>query len=288
MAKTSLANIKNWFLTGLKPTQTQFWSVFDSFRHKDEKIPQGDVDQLAETLDAKAEKQAFETHLNDAQAHNSLFNAKVDKIAGKGLSTEDLTSELLALIQSALQRVDVQDLPDSPETELPASANQVRLLNVAVTNILNLLNSDDVTLDELQEVVDFIKANREDLQNLAIPNIAGLVDALAAKVDVVAGKALSTNDFTDAYKAQLDNPPVTYERVQDFSSNATIVGAIDGVNTIYDSSQNFEPGTMEIMLNGVDLSIDDDYTETGPNEVTFVEAPETGDKIIFRYQKLIA
>lgn len=288
MAKTSLANIKNWFLTGLKPTQTQFWNVFDSFRHKDEKIPQSDVDQLAATLDAKAEKQAFETHLTDAQAHNSLFSAKVDKIAGKGLSTEDLTSELLALLQSALQRVDVQDLPDSPETELPASANQVRLLNIAVTNILNLLNSDDVTLDELQEVVDFIKANREDLQNLAIANIAGLVDALAAKVDVVAGKALSTNDFTDAYKEQLDNPPVTYERVQDFSSNATIVGAIDGVNTIYDSSQNFEPGTMEIMLNGVDLSIDDDYTETGPNEVTFVEAPEIGDKIIFRYQKLIA
>lgn len=288
MAKTSLANIKNWFKTDLKPNQAQFWSMLDSFWHKDEKIAQSNVEELSNTLDAKAEKQAFETHLNDAQAHNALFEAKVDKIAGKGLSTEDLTSELLALLQSALQRVDVQDVPDSPETELPASANQVRLLNVAVTNILNLLNSDDVTLDELQEVVDFIKANREDLQNLAIPNIAGLVDALALKVDKEAGKALSTNDFTDAYKAQLDNPPVTYERVQDFSSNATIVGAIDGLNTIYDSSQNFEPGTMEIMLNGVDLSIDDDYTETGPNEVTFVEAPETGDKIIFRYQKLIA
>ena len=77
------------------------------------------------------------------------------------------------------------------------------------------------------------------------------------------------------------------QRVQDFSSNGTIVGAIDGINTIFDSSQNFEPGTVEIMLNGVDLSIDDDYTETGPNEVTFVEAPQAGDKIIFRYQKLI-
>ena len=288
MAKTSLANIKNWFLTGLKPTQAQFWNVFDSFWHKDEKIAQSNVDNLTNSLDAKAEKQAFETHLTDAQAHNTLFEAKVDKIAGKGLSTEDLTSELKTLLQSALQRIDVQDLPDSPETELPASANQVRLLNVAVTNILNLLNSDDVTLDELQEVVDFIKANREDLQNLSVENIAGLIEALALKVDKEAGKALSTNDFTDAYKEKLDNPPVTYERVQDFSSNATIVGAIDGINTIFDASENFEPGTVEIMLNGVDLSIDDDYTETGPNEVTFMEAPETGDKIIFRYQKLIA
>ncbi|MEO2080597.1 MAG: hypothetical protein ABGW88_13635 [Leeuwenhoekiella sp.] len=215
MAKTSLANIKNWFLTGLKPTQAQFWNVFDSFWHKDEKIAQSNVDNLTNSLDAKAEKQAFETHLTDAQAHNTLFEAKVDKIAGKGLSTEDLTSELKTLLQSALQRIDVQDLPDSPETELPASANQVRLLNVAVTNILNLLNSDDVTLDELQEVVDFIKANREDLQNLSVENIAGLVDALAAKVDMVAGKGLSTNDFTDAYKEQLDNPSASVITIQD-------------------------------------------------------------------------
>ena len=31
--------IKNWFLTGLKPTQSQFWATWDSFWHKDEKIP---------------------------------------------------------------------------------------------------------------------------------------------------------------------------------------------------------------------------------------------------------
>ena len=288
MAKTSIANIKNWFLTGLKPTQTQFWNVFDSFRHKDEKIPQGDVDQLSQTLDAKAEKQAFETHLTDAQAHNTQFEAKVDKIAGKGLSTEDLTAELKALIETALQAADILDLGTSSQTNKAASANQVRLLNARVDAAMAILQSDDLALDELQEVVNYIKANREDLQNLSVENIAGLVEALAQKVDKEAGKALSTNDFTDAYKEQLDNPPVTYERVQDFSSNESIVGAIDGVNTIFDSSQNFEPGTMEIMLNGVDLSIDDDYTETGPSEVTFVEAPETGDKIIFRYQKLIA
>ena len=262
--------------------------MFDSFRHKDEKIPQSDVDQLGATLDAKAEKQAFETHLSDAQAHNTLFASKVDKEAGKGLSTEDLTAELKALIETALQTADILDLATSSQTNKAASANQVRLLNARVDAAMTILQSDDLSLDELQEVVNYIKANREDLQNLSVENIAGLIEALALKVDKEAGKALSTNDFTDAYKEKLDNPPVTYERVQDFSSNATIVGAIDGVNTIYDSSQNFEPGTMEIMLNGVDLSIDDDYTETGPNEVTFVEAPQAGDKIIFRYQKLIA
>ena len=167
-----------------------------------------------------------------------------------------------------------------------------------ITGLVDALNSkvDKVTGKGLSanDFTTALKNKLDGLQNYVHPEfhqigeIEDLPDALESKQDKEAGKALSTNDFTDAYKEQLDNPPVTYERVQDFSSNATIVGAIDGVNTIYDSSQNFEPGTMEIMLNGVDLSIDDDYTETGPNEVTFVEAPETGDKIIFRYQKALA
>ncbi|WP_376777258.1 hypothetical protein [Flavobacterium covae] len=31
--------IKNWFKTGSKPTQEQFWAWMDSFWHKSEKIP---------------------------------------------------------------------------------------------------------------------------------------------------------------------------------------------------------------------------------------------------------
>jgi len=53
----------------------------------------------------------------------------------------------------------------------------------SVNEILTLLATDDITLDELQEVVTYIKANRSDLANLSIPNIAGLVAALAGKVD---------------------------------------------------------------------------------------------------------
>jgi len=79
MAKTTLSTIKNWFRTGLKPTQIQFWAVFDSFYHKDEKIQVSSVDQLSSYLDNKAEKLSFEIHLADDQAHVDLFNLKVDK-----------------------------------------------------------------------------------------------------------------------------------------------------------------------------------------------------------------
>ena len=44
-----------------------------------------------------------------------------------------------------------------------------------------LLVSNDLTLDELQEIVDFIKLNRADLDNLRISSIAGLQTALDAK-----------------------------------------------------------------------------------------------------------
>lgn len=59
------------------------------------------------------------------------------------------------------------------------SANQGRVLKQLINGINQLLTTDDVNLDELQEVVTFIKQNKTDLQNLSIPNIAGLVDALA-------------------------------------------------------------------------------------------------------------
>ncbi|WP_282037253.1 pyocin knob domain-containing protein, partial [Aquimarina algiphila] len=54
------------------------------------------------------------------------------------------------------------------------SANQGVVLKGFIDQILSLLNSDDTTLDELQEIVNYIKQNKDDLQNLDISNISGL------------------------------------------------------------------------------------------------------------------
>ena len=55
MAKTAINTIKNWFKTGLKPTQDQFWNWMDSFWHKDELIPQKNIQDLSTTLSGKAD-----------------------------------------------------------------------------------------------------------------------------------------------------------------------------------------------------------------------------------------
>lgn len=88
---TSLSTIKNWFKTGLKPTQAQFWATWDSFFHKGEKIPVSSVKDLDTYLNEKAEKEAFTLHLTDEEAHSDLFDNKVDKVDGYGLSEENFT-----------------------------------------------------------------------------------------------------------------------------------------------------------------------------------------------------
>ena len=75
--------VKEWFKTGLKPTQAQFYSKFDFLRWKDEKIPITDIDDIENILAEKADAEVLENHLTDETAHADLF-AKV-KISGRFL-----------------------------------------------------------------------------------------------------------------------------------------------------------------------------------------------------------
>ena len=72
---------------------------------------------------------------------------------------------------------------NSTLTDKALSANQGRILKTFIDNINTLLSSDDTTLDSLQEIVNFIKINKETLNSLTISSISGLGDALASKLD---------------------------------------------------------------------------------------------------------
>ncbi len=52
MAVVTITTIKNWFKTGLKPTQAQFWDTWDSFWHKHEQIPVDNIIGLQPLYDA--------------------------------------------------------------------------------------------------------------------------------------------------------------------------------------------------------------------------------------------
>ena len=52
---TDKNTIKNWFKTGLKPTQAQFWATWDSYWHKSESLPISAINGLGNFLDAKSD-----------------------------------------------------------------------------------------------------------------------------------------------------------------------------------------------------------------------------------------
>lgn len=69
--------IKNWFKSGAKPTQEQFWNWQDSYWHKTEIIPQNQIQNLDTTLANKADSSALDTKAN---------------ADGSGLSAENIIS----------------------------------------------------------------------------------------------------------------------------------------------------------------------------------------------------
>ena len=92
---------------------------------------------------------------------------KVDKIDGKGLSTEDFTTALKEKLTA---------LPDGAE------ANYVKSV------------SDEFAVSD---------EGKLELKEIAQAKVTGLPAALAGKVDAVEGKGLSTNDYTDTEKEKL-------------------------------------------------------------------------------------
>ena len=86
MAKTAINTIKQWFKTGLKPTQDQFWNWIDSFWHKDELIPQENIQNLSTTLSSKADADQLANKANaDATGltpqHVEAWNTKLKTLS---------------------------------------------------------------------------------------------------------------------------------------------------------------------------------------------------------------
>ena len=88
MAQTAINTIKQWFKTGSKPTQEQFWSWMDSYLHKDELIPQDKIQNLSTTLSGKADADQL---ANKANADASGLTDE-QKSAWKELLSEDTAS----------------------------------------------------------------------------------------------------------------------------------------------------------------------------------------------------
>ncbi len=171
--------------------------------------------------------------------------------AGSGAIITDGERQLVSTIGNKVNISDIQDNLVSTLGAVPLSANQGRVLKGFIDSINALLTSNNVDLDSLQEVVDYIEANKSTLDNLSISNIAGLQTALDSKVDKVTGKELSANDFTDALLSKLNA----------IEANAE-------VNVQSDWNQSTTTADNFIQNKPTDLTVLSNHSVTGLNDVS--------------------
>lgn len=146
---------------------------------------------------------AVNAHASAPDPHSQY----VQKETGKGLSAEDYTTSekgKLASVEAGAQvNPSIIDALTSDVADQPLSANQGRALKGLIDTINTLLQSDDGALDELQEIVDYIKLNRNELDSLSIVSIAGLSDALDGKQPLNSVLTNTTASFTSALLSKL-------------------------------------------------------------------------------------
>lgn len=132
-----------------------------------------------------------------------LIDKKVEKVDGKGLSTNDFTNEdkeKLANLSSVSMTGDYNDLfnkPEIPSVEGLATEGYVDdvVTGKVDTAVANLVNSAPETLDTLGEIATAMQEN----ENV----IDALNSAIGNKVDKIDGMGLSANDYTNEEKEKL-------------------------------------------------------------------------------------
>ena len=141
------------------------------------------VAQTAQTAlnAANQAKQTAESKAPIQHTHNKseVWLDQVDNTSDEDKPVSKATKKALEL------KCSFADIVDNLNTEeiKPLSAKQGKVLKGFIDNINRILVSDDIDLDQLQEIVNYIKQNKKILSQLGISNISGLQSALNGKAN---------------------------------------------------------------------------------------------------------
>lgn len=165
---TPLNIIFSWFEKGDVPTESQFQQVFSSFRHLDEKIKMDEVMGLNEAFQKKLPTITFTNHLKDESAHDLvLAKLNASNLSARNVEEwkEKLKIKFTATIDGSEEAGNVytKEQIEAIVNILQAKDNEM-LEHIAKIN--KILDSNDINLDEIQEVVSYIKENREQIEFL--------------------------------------------------------------------------------------------------------------------------
>lgn len=203
-----LSVIFSWFEKGDIPTDYQFQQTFSSFRHVDEKIKMYDVAGLTEEFQKTLSTTTFTDHLEDENAHQSvLAKLNASNLSASNVEEwkEKLKINLAATIDGSEETGNVYSKEQINEILNVFQAQDHEMLQ-RIEQINEILTSDDVNLNELQEIVDGIKENREQVQLLKDAIDRGFSDD---KINLVGSYS---NWGTVTYQNQFNN--LVYDKIK--------------------------------------------------------------------------
>lgn len=204
------------------------------------------VAQTAQTAlnAANQAKQTAESKAPINHTHNKseVWLDQVDNTSDEDKPLSKATKKALEL------KCSFADIVDNLNTEeiKPLSAKQGKVLKGLIDNINRILISDDTDLDQLQEIVNYIKQNKKILSQLGISNISGLVEALEGKANKVHTHTKSQiSDFptsmpaSDVHKRakQVNKPTYTISEIQGLQealdNKSSSVASLDRIDFNY-------------------------------------------------------
>ena len=210
---TAIATLKKWFSNFRKPKQEHFWAWMDSFWHKEEKIPMDSIEGLENAIQGTASAEQLRNHLTDNQAHKELFEKKVDKEAGKGLSSNDFTNAYKQQLD-LLEDYDIELDENTTELKFKKGNNVVRRIS------LMFLDDEGTKLTYNKASKNLELRDKKDNLLTSIPvshfvsNIPTNIVVQNGKIRLMAGdevideNAISYNDLAD--KPNLNFAPASH------------------------------------------------------------------------------
>ncbi len=257
-----LTTIFSWFEKGDTPTQSQFQDTFSSFRHVQEKIRMEEVKGLNEALQDILSSEALAEHLNDENAHHAVLA----KLNASNLSPGDVEKWKEKLRINLAATVDGDGEPGNVYTKaqiaeiLDMFRTKDEELLERIGQINELLASDDVNLDELREIVGYIKVNREQIEALSTAVANGSSDDKIRLLGLYSGwgSLIYQNQFNNqvysrvqTLEAAVDPDKNTHqERVR---GDAVIRHDLDTLNFVIDAYDTVTMFTVPLKVKRIDL-----------------------------------
>ena len=168
-------------------------------------------------------------------AQASDLTNKVDKVSGKGLSTNDFTDSYKTKLDNLDTNISETLAGKADKTEVLTKTNTTVFTPTADYQPATKKYVDDLASnkgggDMLKSAYDANKdgvVNDSDKLGGQLPSYYAQASDLTNKVDKVSGKGLSTNDFTDSYKTKLDN--LDTNTVETRSIDTVVINSTDWV-----------------------------------------------------------